>query len=190
MIPDTLLSDDQFEDLTPEEIEDITPVALGEDELMQLQYTVDDPTQFAHPYPWLREAAEDDKLYVHRIDSGGSNVGGTPTHVTDCRLLYNQSLKYIKRSYGRDERVPSVGPVDCPKCLLVVAERRIQNAIEQAVRFGDVESAEHRAWLINQMVHTLAGEKYEQVISEKESARGGPDSYVWDKGVAPNPIAK
>jgi len=56
-------------------------------------------------------------------------------------------------------------------------EKRILNALEIAVRYGSIDGAHHKAWVIDQMMRILAGDNYNELIKEN----GGE----WDCGIAP-----
>ncbi len=86
----------------------------------------------------------------------------------------------------------------CPVCLekfTALPEQfsgdsdiRIDRAIEIAVRFGGINKAHRKAWVIDQMVRQLAGERYDEIINLVTTARSGNDgseTYEWDVGIAP-----
>lgn len=64
---------------------------------------------------------------------------------------------------------------------------RIQQAIDMAVRYGGIDGAHHKDWVIDQMVRILAGDKerYQQIVADAKDGEDGPDSYEWDEGIAP-----
>jgi len=62
---------------------------------------------------------------------------------------------------------------------------RIDAAIELAVRYGGIDGDHHKAWVIDQMVRALAGDRYEQIVTDAKMGDEGPDSYRWDVGIAP-----
>lgn len=64
-------------------------------------------------------------------------------------------------------------------------KERIDKAIEIAVRYGGTDEAHHKAWVIDQMIRTLAGEKYEEIVKDAKAGEDGPETYGWDEGVAP-----
>lgn len=66
-----------------------------------------------------------------------------------------------------------------------VEKKRAEEAIEIAVRFGGIDGGHHKAWVIDQMVRALSGDKYEQVVSDACSGEDGPCTYEWDCGIAP-----
>lgn len=71
------------------------------------------------------------------------------------------------------------------KTTFVSEKERINEAIELAVRYGGFDGDHHKAWVIDQMVRVLAGERYEQIVREACDGEDGPDSYSWETGVAP-----
>lgn len=62
---------------------------------------------------------------------------------------------------------------------------RIREAIEIAVRYGGIDGSHHKAWVIDQMVRTLAGDGYKRIVAEAKDGDEGPDTYDWDEGIAP-----
>lgn len=62
---------------------------------------------------------------------------------------------------------------------------RIEKAVELAVRYGGIDGEHHKAWVIDQMVRALTGDRYEQVVAEARDGEYGPESYSWDIGIAP-----
>lgn len=64
-------------------------------------------------------------------------------------------------------------------------EKRIRKALEIAMKYGGFEEAHHKAWVIDQMVHILAGECYNDVVANACNGENGPNTYLWDCGIAP-----
>lgn len=64
-------------------------------------------------------------------------------------------------------------------------EEKIKAAIDLAVKYGGIDGAHHKDWVIDQMVRVLAGEKYEEVVRDACNGEDGPDTYSWDIGIAP-----
>lgn len=64
-------------------------------------------------------------------------------------------------------------------------EQKIDEAINMAVRYGGIDGAHHKAWVIDQMVRILAGDNYEKIVAEAKAGEDGPDTYDWDEGIAP-----
>jgi hypothetical protein len=61
----------------------------------------------------------------------------------------------------------------------------IGQAIEIAVQFGGIDGSHHRAWVIDQMVRVLAGDRYAEIVREACDGEDGPGTYNWDVGIAP-----
>jgi hypothetical protein len=66
-----------------------------------------------------------------------------------------------------------------------VAKSLAESAIEVAVKYGGIDGAHHKAWVIDQMVRILAGSDYDKVVADAKSGEDGPDTYEWDTGIAP-----
>jgi len=88
-------------------------------------------------------------------------------------------------------------------------ETRIEKALALAVKFGGIDGAHHKDWVIDQMVRALTGcpmetqtgvdanqklyfyqaqgksEEYNNLIKEACNGEDGPDTYYWDEGIAP-----
>lgn len=62
---------------------------------------------------------------------------------------------------------------------------RVNDAIDIAVRYGGTDGSDHKAWVIDQMVRVLAGDKYHEVVAEAKNGEYGPETYEWDEGIAP-----
>lgn len=64
-------------------------------------------------------------------------------------------------------------------------EERIWRAVELAVRYGGIDGDHHKAWVIDQMVHILAGENYDAIVPKACDGENGPDTYIWNCGITP-----
>jgi hypothetical protein len=64
-------------------------------------------------------------------------------------------------------------------------QKKIDQAIELAVKYGGTDGAHHKDWVIDQMVRALAGDKYEKIVEEACAGEDGPNTYSWDVGIAP-----
>lgn len=62
---------------------------------------------------------------------------------------------------------------------------KITKALDLAYRFGGVDGGHHKAWLIDQMVRALTGNKYKEWVRLTCDGEDGPDTYDWDIGIAP-----
>jgi hypothetical protein len=61
----------------------------------------------------------------------------------------------------------------------------IKAALEIAERYGQIDGAHHKAWVIDQMVRALTGSDYEAWVAHSKDGEDGPDTYDWDEGIAP-----
>lgn len=50
---------------------------------------------------------------------------------------------------------------------------RIKAAIDMAVRYGQIDGDHHKAWVIDQMVQILAGDRYEAIVTEAQRGPSG-----------------
>ncbi len=64
-------------------------------------------------------------------------------------------------------------------------KEKIEKAIELAVRYGGIDEAHHKAWVIDQMIRILAGHQYDTIVKEACTGEDGPNTYDWDIGIAP-----
>jgi hypothetical protein len=62
---------------------------------------------------------------------------------------------------------------------------KIQKAIELAVQYGGIAGDHHKAYVIDQMVRTLAGDNYNEIVREAKAGEDGPETYSWNLGIAP-----
>lgn len=58
-------------------------------------------------------------------------------------------------------------------------------ALLLAMRFGQIDSAPQKAWVIDQMVRALTGDGYAKWVSNFQRGDDGPSTYRWDCGTAP-----
>jgi hypothetical protein len=65
--------------------------------------------------------------------------------------------------------------------------RNIQLALNLIERFGGIDGAHHKQWVLDQVVRLLLGteEAYAQWVEEMSDGEDGPNTYEWDVGVAP-----
>lgn len=62
---------------------------------------------------------------------------------------------------------------------------RITQAVDLAVKYGGIDGAHHKDWVIDQIVRKLSGKQYTQVVRKACDGPDGPDTYSWETGVAP-----
>ncbi len=61
----------------------------------------------------------------------------------------------------------------------------INDAINFIVEFKEYDGAHHKDWVLDQIVQKLAGEKYDEIVTEAKNGEDGADTYSWDCGIAP-----
>lgn len=66
-----------------------------------------------------------------------------------------------------------------------MSERNIIKALEIAGRYGGFDGEHHKSWVIDQMVRELTGSQYNDWIAKVCEGEDGPNTYVWDEGIAP-----
>lgn len=64
-------------------------------------------------------------------------------------------------------------------------DEQIEQALKIAFCYGQTDGDHHKAWVIDQMVRNLTGEKYDKWINDYIYDEETGDSYTWDKGIAP-----
>ena len=62
---------------------------------------------------------------------------------------------------------------------------KIEGAINIALEYGGIDGAHHKDWVIDQIVRTLAGNRYDTIIAKACDGEEGPNTYDWDCGTAP-----
>jgi len=88
-------------------------------------------------------------------------------------------------------------------------EKMIEHALQIAVRYGGIDGAHHKDWVIDQIVRALTNcpieekvsedcrgesysfetqgesEAYKELVEWSCDGEDGPNTYSWDKGIAP-----
>lgn len=64
-------------------------------------------------------------------------------------------------------------------------KEKIQKAMEKAIKYGGIDGAHHKDWVIDQVIRILAGDDYDRVVKEACNGEDGPETYSWDCGIAP-----
>lgn len=64
-------------------------------------------------------------------------------------------------------------------------QERIAAALEVTRDYGQTDGAHHKAWVIDQMIRKLLGDRYEEWVLSYRLGEDGPDTYEWDEGIAP-----
>ena len=64
-------------------------------------------------------------------------------------------------------------------------QKKINSAIEIAIKYGGIDGAHHKDWVIDQIVRILAKDNYSEVIRKACYGQDGPDTYYLETGIAP-----
>lgn len=90
--------------------------------------------------------------------------------------LVGRAAAREERETWRDESRRSMSELD-----------RIAAALDVAGRFGGIDGADHKAWVIDQMVRALHGDEraYQAWVRDVKAGEEGPDTYEWNEGIAP-----
>jgi hypothetical protein len=62
---------------------------------------------------------------------------------------------------------------------------KIKQAIDLIVRYGGIDGAHHKDWVLDQVVRILADMEYEKIVREAKEGEDGPNTYDWNVGIAP-----
>ena len=62
---------------------------------------------------------------------------------------------------------------------------RIADALKIAMRYGWIDGAHHKQWVIDQMVRVLAGDRYQELIDMFNEPDESSMVPQWDEGIAP-----
>lgn len=68
---------------------------------------------------------------------------------------------------------------------MLTDKEKIETALETAMRYGSIDGAHHKMWVIDQIVRILSGEGYDEWVKQFKDGKDGPDTYEWDEGIAP-----
>ena len=65
--------------------------------------------------------------------------------------------------------------------------KRRKRALELIWRYGGIDGAHHKQWLLDQLVRELLGSDraYRSWVEAFEAGEDGPHTYEWDQGVPP-----
>ena len=60
-----------------------------------------------------------------------------------------------------------------------------EEALRVLMRYGQIDGAHHKDWVIDQAVRALSGGFYEELIAAYKNGEDGEETYGWDEGIAP-----
>ena len=60
---------------------------------------------------------------------------------------------------------------------------------EQALKLATdgifIDGGHHKQWYLDQIVRVLTGDDYLKYVASEESGEDGPETYLWEEGIAP-----
>lgn len=65
--------------------------------------------------------------------------------------------------------------------------KKEQKILEFISVYGGIDGADHKQWVLDNIVRMLieTPEEYEKWVKDYQQGDEGPETYEWDKGVAP-----
>lgn len=60
---------------------------------------------------------------------------------------------------------------------------KIEKALEMIESYGGIDGGHHKQWVLDQLVRILADD-YDQWVKEYQDGEDGPETYLWDEGIA------
>ena len=60
-----------------------------------------------------------------------------------------------------------------------------QKVVDLIKEYGGIDGAHHKQWVLDQIVRGLTGENYQKWVAEYQDGEDGPQTYIWDGGIAP-----
>ena len=64
-------------------------------------------------------------------------------------------------------------------------KEKIHRSLDLILEYGGIDGGHHKQWLLDQVVRTLSGDKYDKWVAFYEKSEEGPNTYEWDTGIAP-----
>lgn len=62
---------------------------------------------------------------------------------------------------------------------------RAAAAVDLITRYGGIDGAHHKTWVMDQVVRCLLGASYPEFVRQACAGEDGPETYTWDEGIAP-----
>jgi len=64
-------------------------------------------------------------------------------------------------------------------------ESKVQEALDLIKNYGGIDGGHHKQWVLDQVVRKLTGFGYEAWVTGHNDGEDGPETYIWDEGIAP-----
>jgi hypothetical protein len=62
---------------------------------------------------------------------------------------------------------------------------KIEETVEFAFEYGDIDGEHHKQWIIDQMIRILLGPEYSVWVDRHNTYNATQDHPPWDTGIAP-----
>lgn len=69
--------------------------------------------------------------------------------------------------------------------MLKEKDSDIEKVLELIFQYGQIDGDHHKAWVIDQIVRILTGDKYKEWVKEYTYDEETGECYSWNKGIAP-----
>ena len=69
--------------------------------------------------------------------------------------------------------------------MLKEKDADIEKVLELIFQYGQIDGDHHKAWVIDQIVRILTGDKYKEWVKEYTYDEETGECYGWNKGIAP-----
>lgn len=60
-----------------------------------------------------------------------------------------------------------------------------ERALALAVDGIFTDGGHHKQWYLDQIVRVITGDNYEQYVATEKDGEDGPETYLWEEGIAP-----
>lgn len=64
-------------------------------------------------------------------------------------------------------------------------QERVEKALDIIIKYGSIDGAHHKDWVLDQVTRVLAGGGYEELVRAAKCGEYGPETYEWGIGIAP-----
>lgn len=103
----------------------------------------------------------------------------------DWRWANTDEINRVPTEAARERSTDLSSWVLIPRDVPESDADRVTLATKLALEFGQIDGGHHKAWVIDQMLRLLTGDRYEDVITQWRDGEDGPETYTWDEGIAP-----
>lgn len=83
-------------------------------------------------------------------------------------------INHIRKRHGKDV----LG------CVNVDKGDKIKDVLDLIMKYGGIDDSHHKQWLLNEIVEILSDD-YDKWVEDYNGGEDGPNTYEWDRGIAP-----